>query len=152
MAGLTNRGKKLLLDYYFRRQGALPTNFYIVLVTSATAPSPDTNLLSDLTEIAAGNGYTSGGIQITPNTTDFDSLTEDDSNDRAAMLIKDIVWTASGGALPASGGGARYAALTTDEATVGNRQVILYWDLVSDRSVANGVQLKLVDLEARLTE
>ena len=152
MAGMTNRGKKKILDYYFRRQGTLPTNFYIALVTSAQAPGPDTNLLSDLTQIAAGNGYISGGIQISPNTTDFDTMTEDDVADKGILQINDIVWTASGGALPASGNGARYAVLTDDNGTVGNREVLFYWDLVSDRSVSSGVQLSLKDLEIQLTE
>ena len=152
MAGMTNRGKKLLLDYYFRRQGTLPTNFYVALVTSAVAPGADTNLLSDLTQIAAGNGYSSGGYQLTPGITDFDVMTEDDANDKAILQIKNLVWTASGGAIPASGNGARYAVLTDDNATVNNRQVILFWDLVSDRSASNGTTLTLVDLEHDLTE
>lgn len=152
MAGMTNRGKKLLFDYYFRRQGTLPTNFYIALLTSAQAPGPDTNLLGDLTQIAAGNGYTTNGIQITPNTTDFDVMTEDDAADKSILQVKDIVWTASGGSLPASGNGARYAVLTDDNATPANREVIYYWDLVSDRVVSVGQTLTLQNLEMQLTE
>ena len=152
MAGMTNRGKKLMFDYFFRRQGTLPTNFYAALVTSAVAPNPDTNLLSDLTQIAAGNGYTSGGYSLTPGTTDFDVMTEDDTNDKAVMQVKDIIWTATGGSIPASGNGARYVVLTDDNATVANRQVYAYWGLTSDRSVAVGVQLKLLDSELDLTE
>lgn len=151
MAGWTNRGKMLMLDNYFRA-ATPPTNFYVALVTSATAPTADTNTLSQLTEIAAGNGYTSGGISLNRNSTDFDTLTENDTNDRGELLIKDLVWTASGGPLPASGNGARYAVLTTDEVTVGNRQVIAFWDLTSDRSVSVGQTLTLQNCELRLTE
>ena len=151
MAGWTNRGKMLMLDNYFRA-ATPPTNFYVALVTSATAPTADTNTLSQLTEIAAGNGYTSGGISLSRNGTDFDTLTENDTNDRGELLIKDLVWTASGGPLPASGNGARYAVLTTDEGTVGNRQVIAFWDLTSDRSVSVGQTLTLQNCELRLTE
>lgn len=151
MAGWTNRGKMLILDNYFRA-ATPPTNFYVALVTSAAAPTADTNTLSQLTEIAAGNGYTSGGISLNRNGTDFDTLTENDTNDRGELLIKDLVWTASGGPLPASGNGARYAVLTTDEGTVGNRQVIAFWDLVSDRSVSVGQTLTLQNCELRLTE
>lgn len=151
MAGWTNRGKMLILDTYFRA-ATPPTNFYVALVTSATAPTADTNTLSQLTEIAAGNGYTSGGISLSRNSTDFDTLTENDTNDRGELLIKDLVWTASGGPLPASGNGARYAVLTTDEVTVGNRQVIAFWDLTSDRSVSVGQTLTLQNCELRLTE
>ena len=152
MAGWTNRCKYLVMNYYFRRQGTLPTNFYVALVTSAVAPGPDTNVLGDLTEIAAGNGYSAGGYQLTPNTTDFDTLTEDDANDLVALLVKNVSWMPSGGSIPASGNGARYAVLTTDEGTVSARQVLLAWSLTSDRTVQVGIPLTLVDLQANVEE
>jgi hypothetical protein len=151
MAGWTNKGKYRALGWVFRGD-TIPTNFYVALVTSATAPNADTNTLSDLTEIAAGNGYTTGGYQLTPNSTDFDTHTEDDTNDRALVQIKDVVWTASGGNIPASGNGARYAVLLDDNATVANREVLAYWDLSSDRTVSDGQTLTLQDCELRLTE
>jgi len=147
----TNKGKMRGLEAYFRNVGA-PTNFYVALVTSATAPSATTNTLSDLTEIAAGNGYSSGGYQLTPNATDFDVLNENDVNNRGEIQIKDVTWTATGGSIPASGSGARYAVLTDDHATVGSREVIDYWDLDSDRSVSDGQDLTLQNLEIRITE
>ncbi len=149
-SGMTNRGKKLLFDYVFRAT-ALPTNFYVALITSAVAPTADTNTFSELTEIAAGNGYTSGGIALTKNSTDFDVLTEDDTNDKAIIQIKDLVWTASGGAIPASGNGARYAILTDYNATMGSRQVLAWWDLTSDRTVSSGQPLTLQDCELDIT-
>ena len=145
----TNKGKYRLLDWVFRGT-TMPTNFYVALVTSATAPTADTNTLSELTEIAAGNGYTTGGYSLTPGATDFDSITEDDTNDRGEVQIKDVVWTASGGSLPGSGSGARYAVLLDDNATVGSREVLAWWDLTSDRSVSDGQSLTLQDLEMRL--
>jgi len=151
MAGWTNKGKMSILDAYFRNAGA-PTNFYVALVTDATAPDQDTNTMSDLTEIAAGNGYTSGGYQLTKNSTDFDVLNEDDSNDRGDIQIKDVVWTASGGTIPDSGDGARYAVLTDDDGTVANREIYAYWDLASARSVSDGQTLTLQNLELRLNE
>jgi len=151
MAGFTNRGKWKLLDWVFRNTTEV-TNFYVALVTSAVAPTADTNTMADLTQIATGNGYTDGGYQLTPNATDFDSITEDDTNDLGKIQVKDVVWTASGGTIPASGNGARYAVLTDDNATVANRLVLAYWDLVSDRSVSSGQTLTLQDCELRLTE
>lgn len=151
MAGMTNRGKYLILDWVFRG-ATLPTNMYVALVTSATAPDPDINTLSQLTEIAAGNGYTAGGYQLSLNSTDFDVLTEDDENDRGDIQVKDITWSASGGNIPASGNGARYAVLTDDNATIGDREILGYWDLVSDRTVSDGQDLTLEDLELRLQE
>ncbi len=152
MAGFTNKGKALLLNATFKNTGA-PTAFYVALVTSATAPDADTNVMSDLTEIAAGNGYTSGGIQVTRDATGFDSgATEDDANDRGTIQIKDLVWTASGGSIPGSGNGARYAVLTDDDGTVNNREIFAYWDLSSDRSITDGNTLTLSDCELRATE
>jgi hypothetical protein len=153
MAGWTNRGKFMMMDGYFRATSAqIPTTFYVALVTSAAAPTADTNTLSELTQVAAGNGYTSGGIAVARNSTDFDVLTEDDTGDQAVLQIKDLVWTASGGTLPASGSGARYAVLTDDNATVASRRVVAWWDLVSDRSVSSGQTLTLQNCELDITE
>lgn len=151
MAGYTNRGKYLLKGWAFRAE-SVPTNLYVALVTSAVAPVADTNTLSELTEITSGNGYTSGGYSLTPGATDFDTWTEDDTGDKAYVQIKDVVWTASGGPIPLSGSGARYAVLTDDNVTVGSRQVIAYWDLSSDRSIVDGQSLKLIDLQLDANE
>lgn len=149
--GWTNKGKYKALDWLFRGT-SIPTHFYVALVTSAVTPTADTNTLSELTEIAAGNGYTSGGYQLSPGATDFDVINEDDVNDLAKIQTKDIVWTASGGTIPSSGNGAMYAVLTDDNVTIGNRLVLAYWDLVSPRSVSDGQTLTLQDCELRLTE
>ncbi len=146
---LTNKGAFRILNGYFRAQ-SIPTNFYVALVTSATAPTVDTNTLSQLTEVAAGNGYIAGGISLSRNTTDFDSLVEDDTDDQAELQIKDVVWTASGGNLPGSGSGARYAVLTDDNATVGSREVLMWWDLGSDRTISDTQTLTLQNLELDL--
>ena len=151
MSGITNRGKYKFLDWLFRGT-ALPTNFYIALVTSAVAPAADINTKSELTEIANGNGYTTGGISLTKNSTDFDVLTEDDANDYSLVQLKDQVWTASGGSLPGSGNGARYAVLTDDNATQGSRLILSFWDLVSVRSVSVDQTLTLQNCEIRLAE
>lgn len=146
---MTNRGRFLLLGYSLRGT-TIPTNFYVALATAATIPTDDTNLMSDLTEIAAGNGYTSGGFQLTPNSTDFDVHTEDDANDLALIQMKDISWTASGGDIPASGSPARWAVLTTDEVTVANRQILAWFDLIGNVTIASGTSKSLANLTVRL--
>lgn len=151
MAGWTNKGKMRVLEWALRG-ATIPTNFYVALFTSAVAPTADTNTKSQLTEIANGNGYTTGGISLTKNSTDFDVLTENDTDDRGLIQIKDLVWTASGGALPSSGSGARYACLTDDNATQGSREVLFYWDLGADYSVSSGQTLTLQNLEIRINE
>jgi len=149
--GMTNKGKYRLLGWAFRGD-TIPTNLYLALVTSAVAPTADINTFGQLTEIAAGNGYTTGGYQLTPGSTDFDVHTEDDAEDRALVQVKDVVWTASGGPIPASGDGARYAVLLDDDGTVANREVLAYWDLTSDRSVSDSQTLTLQNCELRLDE
>ncbi len=151
MSGFTNRGKYMLLGWSLRGV-TIPTNFYIILLTSASAPTQDSNLVSDHTQIALTNGYSDGGYSLTPNATDFDTWTEDDGADLGKILIKDVVWTASGGPIPASGNGARYAALTDDNVTVSAREIYAYWDLSSDRTVSDGQTLTLQDLELQLTQ
>jgi hypothetical protein len=153
MAGfVTNRGRKRELDSFYRGQNT-PGGFFIGLVKAAAAPTADTNVWSDVSgqEIAAGNGYTANGISVARNTTDWDVLTEDDANDRALVQLKNIVWTASGGPIPSSGGGARYAILMDDNGTPANRDVIAVFDLGSDRTVSDGQTLTLVDCERRDT-
>jgi len=152
MAGWTNRGKARCLGGWFQAT-SVPTVFYMALATSAVAPTADTNTWSELTQIATGNGYTTGGYSLSRNATDFDvGPTEVDASDYAYIQIKDIVWTASGGNLPASGNGARYAVLTDDNVTEGSRDVLAFFDLSSDRTVSTGQTLTLQNCELRLTE
>ena len=151
MAGFTNRGKMRMLKGWFQALST-PTNFLIALVTSAVAPIASTNTLSELTQIASGNGYTTNGISLNRNATDFVSLTEDDSADRAYIRLKDIVWTASGGSMPSSGSGARYAVITDDNVTPASRDVLQYFDLAADRTISVGQTLTLSAAEFRLNE
>ncbi len=149
-SGWTNRGKYTLLDMALRN-ATEPTVFYVALCTSATTPTADTNTFADLTEIAAGNGYTAGGISVARNSTDFDVLTEDDAGDTGYVQIKDVVWTASGGSMPGSGSGARWAILTDDNATQSARIVLAWFDLSSDRTISSGQTLTLQNLQLTLT-
>ena len=146
-SGKTNRGKKRMLDVFYRA-GTTPTTFYMALCTSAATPGPDTNTLSEMTQITGGTGYTTNGLAVARNSTDFDVLTEDDSNDRALVQIKDLVWTGSGGTVAA----ARWAVLTDDNGTPASRDILDYFDLVSDRTVSDGQALTLQDCEMRLTD
>ena len=147
MAGFTNRGKKNLLDTL--KGTALPGSFYIHLVSDT--PDADTNVLSDLTECPQSQGYLPSQVNL--DSTDFDTgSTEVDDSDYAYILIKDIAWTASGGDLPASGGGALYAVLCDDNATEANREVWAYWSLGSARTVSDYQTLTLQDCDLRLPE
>mgnify|MGYP000096323348 CR=1 FL=1 len=145
MAGFTNKSKMRLLETL--RGVSLPTSLYAVLCTSATSPTQDTNTLSQLTQIS-GNGYTTNGTQLTLNTTNFTSPTEDDSADTGELTIIDMVWTASGGTL----GAARWMVLTDDDGTAADREIWAYYDLGSDVSVSSGQTLTLTGYKLKLTE
>ena len=152
MAGWTNRGKKRILNYFFRREGGLPSNFYLALCTAAQTPNADTNVFGDLTQITVGNGYSDGGITIAPNGSNFAYLSEDDANDLAVMIMTQLGWIADGGNLPASGNGARWLVLTDDNATMASREVLCFWDLGGDRVVSDQQSLILNDITIRATE
>ncbi len=151
MTGVTNRGKFNLLDQRYRGT-AQPTNFFIALLTNTNPPTADTNLFSQVTEIAAGNGYVAGGQQLTPGAVDFDVITQDDVNDRALVQLRDISWTAASGNIPASGDGASWACITDDNATEANRNVEDYFSLGAPRTVSDTQTLTLQDCEIRLNE
>lgn len=149
-SGITNKGKARILEVAFRQQyngGAEPTHYYVALVTSDNVPDADTNVLSDLTEITAGNGYTADGYELSPGTTDFDSILENNTDDRGEIEIKDVSWTASGGDIPSAGNDAHYAVLTDDSV---DPEILAWWDLGADISIGNGNTLKLQDLTLRL--
>ena len=152
MAGWTNRGKYDVMRQAFQGN-ASPSGFYVALVTSASVPGASKNVITDLVEVASGNGYSTGGASVTRGSAGFDVMTEDDAASRAYARIIDVVWTAAGGELPAaSGGGARYAVLLDANVSPSLRAVYAYWDLSSSRQVSDGQTLTLQDLELRLDE
>lgn len=149
MTLVTNRGRYLLLGYAFRNT-ARPSVWYAGLGTNTTAPTVDTNTVADISQIATGNGYTSGGISLSLNSTDFDVYTEDDTNDRALIQIRDLVWTASGGPIPSSGVGARWLYLSDDNGTESARQIVAAWDFGSAYSVSTGQTITVQNAEIRV--
>ena len=156
-SGLTNVGKQRLLEMALRNtqdSAAADTQpLFLALITSAVTPSATILTFGELTEIAAGNGYTSGGDVITRDGSDL--TVWDNSSDTAGsygrIQLKNFVWTASGGNLPSSGSGASFAVLLDDNATVSSRQVYAWFDLSEARTIGSGAKLTLVDIEIRLT-
>ena len=156
--GVTNEGKRKLLSWTFygsmSADSLPPDTFYIVLCTAEHTPTTATNRMNDLTEIANGTGYESGGGDgtnegwLVPTTTHFDALSVTDST--ATISIRDIIWTASGGGIPNSGDGASWAVLTDNNTTIASRVVYAWWDLTSARSVTDGNTLTLQDLELEI--
>ena len=146
---LTNRGLKLLAQYALQNVSP-PSTFKAILMPSGATATVDVNTISDTSEIPAGNGYTSGGINVARSNLGFINLTEDDTNDWATIEVKDCDFQTSGGAIPTSGD-IRYMAITTDEATVANRQILAIFDLGSAITIPDGKYLHVQDSTIKLT-
>ena len=146
-SGTTDRGKYLLLKYGFDAE-TVPTTYYFGLATSATSPTKAINTFSQLTEVATGNGYTAGGASLTAST--HFTVTEVDSTVGAKVVLDNVVFTASGGNLPASGDGARWGVLL--DGTGGSSNVLAYFDLVSDRTVSDTQTLTISAAEIDANE
>lgn len=147
--GQTNRLRYNLLDAYFRG-GTPPSGFRLVLCTSGSPPTDDTNTFSELGEIDAGNGYTAGGVLLTPGATDFDVLVEDDGNDQAYIQIRDVEWLASGGPIPATGDPVRYVILLDNNATPADREVQDWWDFGGNIVAPDGSGILVRDLQTTI--
>jgi hypothetical protein len=102
-----------------------------VIHTDAPAPTTD-NALADLTEIGGSNGYTTGGNDITFNSTR--------TTDTVTATAVDVVWTASGGNLGASTTG-RYISIYDDTSTGNN--LLCSYDYGATFTVATGETMTL---------
>jgi len=150
--GWTNKGKVRMVELLL--QGIIPpTGFAIALVTDNIIPGPDTNILGDLDEVISGNGYTIGGEVITRDVTGFPISTEDDTLDKGSVTMKDVTFTASGGTLPASGDGIKFAILTDTNATITNREVYAYAEFAGAAKIlADTGVLSILGLKFSLIE
>lgn len=101
------------------------------LALSNTAPNAATNaVLADITQIAAGNGYSAGGYALSGQ-----SYTE--TGGTGKLVITDLVITASGGSMA----GFRYLVLYNDTPTSPADPLIGYYDYGSTLTLANGESL-----------
>ena len=92
-------------------------------------------------ELANGNGYTTGG-----NTLSGVSVTEDDSNDRCSVAWSNSSWTASGGDIGPSPGAVVIDDTVTDDPVVG------YVDFGGDQTAADGATGTIANIEFRLRQ
>lgn len=102
-----------------------------VIHTDAPVVATDSTL-TDLTQIAGNNGYTTGGESITFNSTR--------SGGTITATATDVVWTASGGNLGSSTTG-RYFSVYDDTSTADD--LWNYWDYGTTFTVASGETMTL---------
>lgn len=95
-----------------------------VALTNA-APLATNTVYADITEIAAGNGYTTGGVTAT-----VDASAQ--SGGVYSLTLSGISWTAAGGDIAAN----RYAVLYND--TAAGKNLIAYADFGVSAVIANG--------------
>lgn len=95
------------------------------VVLTNSAPSASNTVLANITQIANGNGYTTGGTTVTTTSSSQTSGTY-------KLVLADVVFTASGGSM----GPFRYAVLYND--TASNDELIGSWDYGSSITLASG--------------
>lgn len=105
------------------------THTFKELLTN-TAPVATNTVVANLTDIAAGNGYTAGGMTL-----DTVSLTE--TSGTAKVTVADEVLTASGGSI----GPFRYAAIYNDTPTSPADPLVCWYDYGSSITLAVGESL-----------
>lgn len=93
-----------------------------VMLTN-TAPVATNVLTSDITEIAAGNGYSAGGTTVAQSSSAQTSGTY-------KLVVADPTFTASGGSI----GPFRYAVLANSTAG----KLIAWWDYGTSITITNG--------------
>lgn len=109
----------------------------IRVILSNVTVSVSMEFIASVTEIAAGNGYTTNGIALTGKAWTTAAGV-------AKFVATDPVWTASGGSIAAS----RYAVLFNNTPSP-NKPIIGYWDYTTSAAVAPGESLTL-DMDAAL--
>jgi hypothetical protein len=97
------------------------------IMLTNTAPVATNSVKANLTEIAAGNGYTAGGTAASITSSGQTSGTY-------KLVLGDVVITASGGSI----GPFRYAVLYNDTPTSPADPLIGWWDYGSALTLANG--------------
>ena len=105
------------------------------VVLTNSAPSASNTILSNITQVSNGNGYTTGGTTATISSSAQTSGTY-------KLVLADVVFTATGAVGPF-----RYAVLYNDTPTSPADPLIGWWDYGSSITLANG-ETFTVDFDA----
>jgi hypothetical protein len=95
------------------------------VMLSNTAPVAGNAIKTDITEIAAGNGYSAGGVQAT-------QVSSSQSGGLYKLILNNAVFTASGGSIATF----RYAVLYNS--TPANGNLIGWWDYGTTLVITSG--------------
>lgn len=106
------------------------------VMLTAVAPVATNSVKGDLTEIAAGNGYSAGGTTAT-----FSSGAQ--TTGTYKLVLADVTFTASGGSITTF----RYAVLYNDTPSSPADPLIGYWDYGASITITNGNSFT-VDMDA----
>lgn len=101
------------------------TDVYKVALSN-TAPVATNTILSNITQISAGNGYTSGGSTTTITLAEVTGTT--------TVSGTQVVFTAAGGSI----GPFRYVVLYNDTTTSPSKPLVAWWDYGSSLTLADG--------------
>lgn len=101
------------------------TDTYKVALSN-TAPVATNTILSDITQISAVNGYTSGGTATTVTVAEVTGTT--------TVSGTQVVFTAAGGSI----GPFRYVVLYNDTTTTPLKPLVAWWDYGSGLTLADG--------------
>lgn len=116
--------------------------FKVMLVTSAYTEDKDAHLLrSSVTgEVAAGNGYTAGGVAAAV------TVTKDTANDRIDISLAGATWTTGAGQTLT----ARKAVYYQNVGTAGTDRLVAVIDFTTDQVASNGGTIVLAASTIRL--
>lgn len=102
------------------------------IALSNVAPVATNSVFADITEIAAGNGYTAGGATCTVS-----ALSQTSGSGK--LVIDDVIIAASGGSISTF----RYAILYNSTQTTPPKPLIGWWDLGSAITLSSGQSYSL---------
>lgn len=103
----------------------LDSHAFKVMLTNV-APVATNAVKADITEIAAGNGYVSGGNSTT--------ITTSTSSGTSKATATDVTFTAAGGPIA----NFRYAVLYNDTQTSPSKPLIAWWDSGATQTITDG--------------
>ncbi len=100
------------------------TNTLRVYLSDATPNAADNHVSGDIAEIADGNGYLTGGIDVNNTYTEV--------NGTGSCFGDDVVWTGAGGSI------AQFRYIILYDETAALAPLIGWWDNGNEVTVGNG--------------